>query len=61
MNPSPDSIALLIASGAGCLLGSFITALVMGTIAQSKARRADKEAWEAANIYYTRKAAQAQS
>lgn len=52
---NPDLIRLLIAGGTGCMIGCMITTAVIGCLAEAKAARSAKEAWKAANLYYTRK------
>ena len=54
---SPDSLALIIAGATGAVVGVVFTVPIMGLIATAKARRAEKDAWHCANIYYSRKAA----
>lgn len=55
---SADILTLLIAGGTGCFVGVVIAVPIMGLIATAKARRAEKDAWKSANIYYTRNQAQ---
>lgn len=54
----PDSLALIIAGLTGAVVASLVIVPIMGLIATAKARRAEKDAWNSANIYYTRKGSQ---
>lgn len=52
-----DLIPLLICGACGCVLGAIIGVLVMAALSARSAARASKDAWRAANLYYTRKEA----
>lgn len=53
-----DTISLIIAGAAGLLLGSWITATVLGCFVSKVRRDAEKQTWAAANRYYSRKGAE---
>jgi hypothetical protein len=51
-----DTIALIIAGCGGFVLGSLVWLHIAGLFIAQIRRRTEKETWEAANLYYTRKA-----
>lgn len=52
---SIDATSLFIAGVAGCIIGAMVTTAILGHMAARAATRAERAAWTAANIYYTRK------
>ena len=52
---NPDIIVMLICGATGILFGATIGCIIMGAFAARAANRANKDAWRAAHLYYTRK------
>ena len=55
---SVDATVILIAATAGAIIGGVIGITVMGCMSCRAANRAARDAWRAANVYYTRKGSQ---
>jgi biotin transporter BioY len=52
-----DTVALIIAASGGFVIGSLVWLHVCGLFLSKVRRRTEKETWDAANLYYTRKGA----